>query len=165
MFNELILIFCGPTACAWPYFHHPSGVEYTGADEILQMSLRAEGKPEWVPAREWRTGSSTFQEEQKNLACGKDCREIWAGFSFTLNSKRGKGTISWGDLSTSIQGGLEIFFLKCILFGLNRSIRCFYSPRSPHCKWHFISKNAFVGCSEIYTPIVMWKNAFWIPVT
>lgn len=85
-----------PTVCAWPYFHDPLQEGYSGADKVLEMSLSAEGKPEGVPARAWRWGSSTFQEEQ-GLACGKVQIDL-GQFFFHIEKQKGRGINLMGEI-------------------------------------------------------------------
>lgn len=81
--------------------------------------------------------SKSIKDRQQHVSGGAESG-VWqrsqadlSQFFFHVEQQKGQGTISWADLSTGIQDGLEIFFLKYILFGLNISIDYFYSLPPP----------------------------------
>lgn len=90
----------------------------------------------WVQRGNLRGSQQSMKVGQQHLSGGAGSG-LWKsadrfGPIFLSHWKaKGAGDQSHGgDLSTRIWDGLEIFFLKCILFGLNVNIGCFYSP--PH---------------------------------
>lgn len=102
-----MLPVCDPLASTFP--QEKSAVGLMGdSSNVFQCP---KGKPEGGPSESVSVG---LHRDAGGVGSGmwKRLQIDWSQFSFTLKRK-GSWTISGGDLSTSIQDRLDIFFLKC----------------------------------------------------